>query len=157
MKDSVIEKQPARVLHELQDAARNYRIITSDEEIFHRTGAQIVSACRLQMTVSAWLQNWDLAVEYVRKWCVDNADRLAIVLVDFRSGKTVFYVAPRSDTFDGDLADRQSELDLWLNTRGAIGYAETRQIPPWDLKKFVSSEALRVWPTDQTAPPEANK
>jgi hypothetical protein len=137
------------VIHQLQHAAQQYRIITADEEIIQRTGEQIVRACQLQMSASAWQQNFALVVDYVAQWCRERLDRVALALVDLRSEKTVFYIVPKSDQYDFDLGLEQSKLDIFLNTRGAIGYAETRQIPAWELDRFVADKAYRVWPTDQ--------
>ncbi len=138
----------ANVIHELQHAAQQYRLITSNEEIIQRTGAQIVIACQLHINAAAWQQNFAIAVEEVRQWCKDHPNKIALVLVDLRSDKTVFYVIPRSDEFDFELAQQQTDLNISLNTRGAIGYVETRQIPPWEIARFVGENAYRVWPND---------
>ena len=69
-------------------------------------------------------------------------------LVGVRSDKTIFYIVPRSDEYDFDLGREQAELDIFLNTRGGIGYAETRQVPVWELQRFISPDAYRLWPKD---------
>ena len=138
----------AKVIHELQHAAQQYRIITSDEEVLQQTGQQIVRACKLQMSESAWFQNVALVCDHVRDWCEQRKANVALVLVDFRSDKTIFYIIPTSQQHDFQLGDEQADLDIFVNTRGAIGYAETRQIPSWEIDRFVSPQAYRVWPLD---------
>jgi hypothetical protein len=137
-----------KVIHELQHAAQQYRIITVNEEIILRTGEQIVRACQLQISASAWQQNFSLMAEHVSKWCEKRRSEISLALVDLRSEKIVFYFVPRSDQFDFNLATEQAELDIFLNTRGAIGYTESRQVPGWELDRFVSDRAFRVWPPD---------
>jgi len=142
------QKGEIKVIHELQNAAHQYRIITADEEIIQRTSEQIVRACQLQISASAWQQNFSLMVEYVAAWCVQRTAEVTLALVDLRSEKIVFYIVPKSEQFDFKLATEQAELDIYLNTRGAIGYTETRQVPGWELDRFVSDRAYRVWPPD---------
>lgn len=139
-------KNSVSVIHQLQHAAQQYRIITTDEEIILRTGEQIVRACQLQISANAWAQNFHLMLEHVARWCEERKGKIALALVELRSGKVVFYFIPKSEFFDFGLADDEADLDIFLNTRGAIGYAESRQIPGWEIDRFVSSEAFRVWP-----------
>lgn len=136
------------VIHQLQHATRQYRIITSEEEIILRTGEQIVRACQLEMNVSAWNQNFRLMAAHVAKWCADRPDKVAMALVELRSDKTVFYIIPVLDHYDFDLGGEQADLDIFLNTRGGIGYSETRQVPLWELDRFVSNSAYLVFPRE---------
>jgi hypothetical protein len=147
--NSTSQTQVGSTIDVRQHAARLYRIITADEEIIERTGEQIVQACKLQMNVSAWRQNFDAAVERVGQWCRQHADHVSVALVTLRSNKIVFYVIPISEQYDFDLGEAQADLDIYLNTRGAIGYAETRQIPGWEMERFVPPTAYRVFPTDE--------
>lgn len=146
--NSTIKGHASNTIDVRQHAAKLYRIITADEEIIERTGEQIVQACKLQMNVSAWRQNFAAAVGYVRQWCGQHADRLSVALVILRSDKIVFYVIPVGEQYDFDLGEAQADLDMYLNTRSAIGYAETRQIPGWEMERFVPPTAYRVYPTD---------
>ena len=91
----------------------------------------------------------DAVVEYVVQWCRERSDRVSELFVESRVGKTLFYIVPRSDEYNFELGFEQSKLDLYLNRHGAIGYAETRQIPGWDLDTFVGHKAHRIWTTDQ--------
>jgi hypothetical protein len=141
-------KAPINTIHELQHAARHFRIITSNEEIIQQTGEQIVRACQLQISVGAWYQNFELMVQHVAAWCEERSEKLLAGLVNLRNDKTVFYIVPRSEEYDFDLGREQAELDIYLNTRGGIGYAETRQVPAWEIQRFVSQDAYRVWPKE---------
>jgi hypothetical protein len=55
---------------------------------------------------------------------------------------------PKGERFDFDLAENQADLDIYLNTRAGIGYVESRQVPGWEIERFVSTDARRVWPKD---------
>ena len=143
------EKLPVAVIDERQHAARQYRIIISGEDIIQRTGEQIVRACQLQISASAWYQNFDLMAKHVAQWCEERAAKMVAGLVGVRSDKTVFYIIPQQDEYDFDLGSEQAALDIFLNTRGGIGYAETRQIPVWEMQRFVPPDAYRVWPNDK--------
>jgi hypothetical protein len=136
-------------IHELQHAAKQFRIITTDEEIIQRTGEQIVRACQLQMGVAAWSQNFNLMCQHVAEWCADRGERLIAALVSLRTDKLVFYIVPASDHYDFDLGRAQADLDIYLNTRGGVGYVETKQVPAWEMQRFVPQNAYRVWPKDQ--------
>jgi len=129
----------------LQHAAKQYRVITADEEILQQTGEQIVRACQLQMSASRWHQNFNLMVDYVREWCKERADRVAFALVELKSNKTIFFIIPKSVQFDFDLGYAQADLDIYLNTRGGIGYTESRQVPSWEVDRFVGASALRIY------------
>jgi len=139
----------AAVIDERRHAATQYRIITSGEEILQRTGEQIVRACQLHISAAAWYQNFDLMAKHVAQWCADRADKIVAGLVAVRTDKTIFYIIHRNDEYDFDLGSQQADLDIFLNTRGGIGYAETRQVPGWEMDRFVSADAYRVWPPDQ--------
>lgn len=143
-----LPKSSVSTIHELQDAARQFRIITSGEDIIQRTGEQVVRACQLQMSVAAWQQNFDLMVQHVEAWCKERADRVLAALVALRSDKIVFYIIPKSEGYDFGLGREQADLDIHMNTRGGIGYAETRQVPRWEFARFVPHDAFRVWPRD---------
>lgn len=136
----------SHIIHQLQHAARQYKIITSNEDIITRTGEQIVRACQLEMNVSAWNQNFKLMADHLEQWCKDRSDKVALALIELRNDKTVFYVIPVQDHYDFILGSDQSELDIYINTRGGIGYAETRQIPLWEIDRFVSKSAYRIFP-----------
>ena len=138
----------AGVIHEKIHAVAQYRIITANEDIIQRTGEQIVSACQLQITVSAWKQNFDLMAAHFHDWCESRTERVALGLVTLRTDKTVFYIVPKGDQFDFDLGMEQAELDIFFNTRGGIGYAESRQVPGWELDRFVGQPAFRIFPRD---------
>jgi hypothetical protein len=142
------EKTPkmAGTIHEIIHAKTQYRLITANEEFIQRTGEQIVRACQLEINNSAWQQNFSLAVQHVIKWCKEH--KVLLGLVDLRSDKIVFYFVPKGDQFDFDLSQQQADLDIFLNTRSEIGYTETRQVPQWELDRFVSERALRFWPIE---------
>ncbi len=141
-----VGERSTQVIHQLQHATQQYRIITSNEEIILRTGEQIVQSCQLEMNVVAWSQNFKLMADHVKEWCENRAARIAMALVELRNDKTVFYIIPAQDHYDFDLGGEQAELDIFLNTRGGIGYAETRQVPIWELDRFVSSAAYLIFP-----------
>ncbi|MCL2649056.1 MAG: hypothetical protein FWD61_18995 [Phycisphaerales bacterium] len=146
MSSQTVSPSSASVIHELQHAAKQYRVITTDEEILQQSGEQIVRACKLQMNASRWHQNFNLMVEHVREWCKERANQIAFALVELRSDKTVFFVIPRSEQYDFDLGLEQARLDIYLSTRGGIGYTETRQVPGWEVDRFVGQQAFLIYP-----------
>lgn len=137
-----------KVIDERQDAAAQYRIITADEDIIHRTAEQLARASKMQMTAEVWADNFWSMVEHVQGWAEQRKARLQQVVVEFRSDKVVFGIIPACDEYDFDLGFEQAELDTYMNTRGNIGYVETRQVPRWDVTTFVCPSAWRVWPAE---------
>jgi len=146
MSSHTVSSSEASVIHELQHAAKQYRVITTDEEILQQSGEQIVRACKLQMNVSAWQQNFNLMVEHVREWCKERADRVAFALVELRSNKTIFFIIPKSEQYDMQLGLAQAQLNIDMTTRGGIGYSEARQVPGWEVDRFVGASAFRIYP-----------
>jgi hypothetical protein len=138
--------KPVGVIDERQDAAAKYRIITAGEEIITRTAEQLARASKIQIGAEVWADNFWRMIEHVRQWADLRKDKLHRVVVVFRSDKVVFGIVPRSDSYDYDLGFEQAELDIHLNTRGNIGYIETRQIPHWDETTFIPPEAWQAWP-----------
>ena len=146
MANDTVTPSDVAVIHAFQDAAKQYRVITEDEEILHQTGEQIVRACKLQMNASVWHQNFNMMADHVREWCRERADRIAFALVELRSNKTIFFIIPRSEQYDMKIGLEQAQLEIYLSTRGGIGYTETRQVPGWEVDRFVGSSAFRIYP-----------
>jgi hypothetical protein len=135
-------------IHELQHAVEKYRIITQSEDILERSGAQLVAACKLQVSAEVWADNFNHAIRAVQEWARQWSADVAAILVEIRTDKVVFFIVPTSETFNFRLAEAQSDLDHDLLTRFGIGYVESRQIPGDELDRFVSPLALRVWPAE---------
>jgi len=65
-----------------------------------------------------------------------------------RSNKVIVFIVPKSEQYDFELGGLQADLDVMLNTSGAIGYAETRQIPAWEIERFLGSNAVQIYPLE---------
>jgi hypothetical protein len=136
------------VIDERRHGNLPYRIITANEDIINLSGEQLVRACRMEISSEVWQDNFWKMISHIRDWARDHHDSLDRILIDFCNDKVVFFLVPKSERFDFDLGFAQAELDVYLNTRGNIGYAETRQIPSWDIETFVSRNARIVWPEE---------
>lgn len=143
----------AYAIHEVIHGEKPFRLISRNEEIVETTGEAIVRACQLDFSSRVWQDNLFKMIDYVRQWCGERQGVVQLVVADFRTDKIVFHLCPTSETYDFDLGIAQAELSAYLNTRGNIGYVELRQVPRWDIGRFVSDTALRIWPTgeEQTA------
>lgn len=142
--------RPVRgVIDERQHADQTYRLIDKDEEFYEHTGSQIIRACKMQINAQVWASNFRKTMEIVRAWAEKLRDRVAFVVVESRSDKVIFFVVPQSEEFDFDLGFAMADLDVTLNTQCNIGYAETRQVPGWDVSTFVSDQAHLLWPVKE--------
>jgi len=144
-------KSPSKVIDQRQHAADTYRLIDNNEEFYERTGEQIVRACKMQISVQVWADNFRATLNTIYHWADGQPGKIEKILCEPRSDKVIFFVVPTSDEFDFDLGFAQATLDVTLNTQCNIGYAETRQVPRWDLKTFVSPEAMMIWSAPGTS------
>lgn len=139
------ENAATSVIHELQHAQKKYRVITSSEEILHRSGEQLVRACQLHISAEVWVDNFKRMESYVMEWCGKRPTAIAAMLVEVRTNKVVFWIVPLSEEYNFDLGFELAELDIYLSSQGGIGYCETRQVPYWDLMSFVPADSQMRW------------
>ena len=131
-------------LHEAQDAERRIVIHPKDDDLFVRTGRQVIESCRLRISVDLWLNELTGMIEAVQEWAAGHADRVAACYCAAGGSKTVLFFVPASERFDFDLADALTELNGRLVREFNVGMVEVRQIPATEIERFVDPESARL-------------
>jgi hypothetical protein len=138
--------QPTNV-HEIyaHEAYRRYKIIDLKGSEIERTAQELVEASKLLNNRDLWVANFRATVNTVRAWCDDVRSKVRTALVDVRSNKVLFYFVPSSESYDLELGDKMTDLEISLSAGAGIGYVETLQVPERSLERFVDGRSLMVW------------
>ncbi|MCC7290763.1 MAG: hypothetical protein IT449_01730 [Phycisphaerales bacterium] len=140
------QKNVHHKITESSDGDKPYLLHPEDDNLFVRTGRQIIQACRLGISVEVWLDELKSVTEFVRVWAADSAGRVRSCYCAPRGSVLLLFFCPSSPTFDFELADRLAELNLELNQKFNLGAVEVHQVPLGELDRFVDTEsALLVY------------
>jgi hypothetical protein len=113
------------------------------DELFTRTGRQVIEACRLGISIEVWLHECEDMLRSVVKWIEGQAGRVrSCYAVPRDAGISLFFV-PTSDTFDFDLADELAKLNRKLVQSYNVGTVEVHQVPDDELDRFLVPENSR--------------
>jgi len=115
----------------------------TDNDLFVRTGRQVIEACQLSIGIHVWLEELKEMLAFVERWCVQREAQIAGCVAEGRGSKVLILFIPRGDTFNFDLASELAVLNRQLVTTFNIGYVELGQIPSSDLHRFVDPEKAR--------------
>lgn len=139
--DNQIGRRP--YVREDADADRQYVFHPKDDDLFIRTGRQVIYACRLDISIEVWTQECESMYEEVSNWAAQRADRiLACYAVPRGIGIGLFFV-PRSESFDFDLAEELADLTSKLVRTYNVGPVEIHQIPDDEKVRFIGSNTAR--------------
>ncbi len=140
-----MEKKSAIHVRESQDGDRNFVFHLSDNDLFVRTGRQLIEACQLNISIDLWKQELDLMFAYVMDWCGKKHIHVRTCLCEPRRARLVLHFIPKSDGFDFDLADGITELDCYLSRNFKnVGLVEAGQIPWAEMERFVNPNLFFV-------------
>jgi hypothetical protein len=131
-------------------ATRPFVFHPEDNDLFVRTGRQIIADSRLGISVQVWFEECQAMFTRVREWLASRSEGVsACYAVPRGAGMGLFFV-PRQDSFDFDLADQIVELNVELERSFNVGPVETHQVPACELDRFiVSGTAHQVYPHAQ--------
>lgn len=131
---------------ESSDGDKPYLLHPEDDNLFVRTGRQIIHACRLGISVEVWLDELRSLTEFVRVWSAGRSERVRSCYCAPRGSVLLLFFSPSSPTFDFELADGLAELNLELNQKFNLGAVEVHQVPLNEIDRFVDTEsALLVY------------
>ena len=134
-----MEKKSAVHVRELQDGNRDFVFHLSDNDLFVRTGRQLIEACQLNISIDLWRQEPDLMFAHVKDWCEKKDNYVRACLCEPRRARLVLHFIPKSEGFDFDLADGIAELDSYLSRNYKnVGLVEAGQIPWNEMDRFVN-------------------
>ena len=131
-------------IHE-HESQRKYKLIDRENNEMERTAGELFQANCLLTNRDLWVGNFSATVKRVWEWCQERRDRLSLALVDLRSRKIAFYFVPVSSSYDMELGNAMTDLEVEIRGSSGIGRVETFQIPAGSLDRFVGPNALAVW------------
>ena len=144
-----------RHIREEQDGESQYVLHPLDNDLFLRTGRQVIDGCRLGISIEVWFHECDSMFEDVAKWAADRSDRIsACYAVPRGVGMCLFFV-PVSESFDFDLADQLAELNSRLVRTFCVGPVEINQIPADEKARFIAPNTAREIYPHADRPPQA--
>jgi hypothetical protein len=134
-----------------KDGQRQYVLHPDDNDLFVRTGKQIIEAGRLSISIGVWLDELKEMQSLVREWCAARADKIQACLAVGRGAKILLFFIPTGTQFNFDLADELAELNRELVTSFNLGMIEVGQVPQAELERFIDIETARlVYGTSET-------
>ena len=121
------------------DGEREFVFHPKDNDLFVRTGRQVIYGCRLDISIEVWFKECDAMFEDISRWAAKRADRiLACYAVPRGVGIGLFFV-PRSESFDFDLSEDLADLTSKLMHTFNVGPVEIHQIPDGEKSRFIGS------------------
>jgi len=143
--DAMDTQNDAIHLNERRDGDARVVIHPGDNDVFVRTGKQVIEACRLDISIELWLSELATMQGFVREWAGQRAGKIRSCFIVGRGSKVVIFVAPQGEQFDFDLADEMTMLDAQVSQYN-IGPVDLRQVPWSEMDRFVNPErAMHVY------------
>lgn len=140
-------------IREDTDCEKQYVIHPEDNDLFVRTGRQVIEGCRLSISVEVWLEECHSMFEHVHQWATERSDAVKCCYGAPRGAGLAFFVVPKADEFNFDLADELAELSIALKQYN-VGTVELYQIPTGEIERFVAKETARLVYRDAGSAPE---
>ena len=139
-----------------RDGGRPFVLHPDDDDLFVRTGRQVIDACRLGISIDVWLEELTSLAGELRAWATERSTKVRACYLTTRSSRVVAFVAPTSPNFDFDLADELAVLNTALLRKFNVGMIELHQVPWGELDRFLDTETARlVYGEHPTRPPQA--
>jgi hypothetical protein len=129
--------QEAVRLTEGQDDQRQFIINPGDDDLFVRTGKQVIDACRLGISVEVWFHELSSMLQHVRQWTQNRKEAVRACFCVPRGTRVVLFFIPTSGQFNFDLADQLAKLNGELVKQFNVGMVEVGQIPWDELDRFL--------------------
>ena len=142
-------------INEAKDGEASYVLHPDDNDLFFRTGKQIIESCQLGISIEVWIDELNSMVEHVRAWASGKNDRVRTCYCTPKGTTVVLFFSPNSAAFDFDLADCLSVLNLELIQKFNVGMVEVHQIPWNEIDRFVDTESTKLIYGEHFKPPAA--
>lgn len=139
-------------LHVRDDGGCEVVLHPEDNDLFVRTGKQVIDACRLGISVEVWVEEVTAMLGHVRAWAEAQNGRVRAAYCVPRGTRVVLFFVPASDAFDFDLADALAAINVELMKRFNVGTIEVRQVPWSEVDRFLDTSRFRAVYGDQAEP-----
>ena len=132
-------------IHAQRGADRQFLFHPADNDVFVRTGRQIIDACRLTISVEVWLDELEEMMKFVRTWCADNRTVRGCICSP-RAARVMLFFVPTSTTFNFDLADQLTDLDIHISREFHLGSDEVSEVPLGQADRFlIPEESIEIY------------
>ncbi len=138
-----VQKGQNAIHIDARDGERPVLLHPDNDDLFVRTGRQVIEACRLGISIELWLSEFNAMLEEARHWAEQRAAKVRACFCAPVNSRVVLYFVPNSKSFDFDLADGLAELNAELVKRFNVGMVEIHQVPWEELDRFVDIESSR--------------
>ncbi|MBI5763184.1 MAG: hypothetical protein HZA51_06635 [Planctomycetes bacterium] len=142
MSDSPTQHDAIRI-SEARDGASQVILHPQDNDLFIRTGRQVIESCRLGISVDLWLEEMESMQRNVAAWCAERANSIASCYCFPRGPQICLFVSPIGSTYDFDLAEQLTDLNLTLLREYNVGTVEVYQVPHAELNRFIDPQTAR--------------
>lgn len=130
-------------IREESDSDRQVVFHPENDDLFVRSGKQVIDACRLDIGLDLWLKEFGGVFAEVKKWSSERSEHLRSCYCSPGVGKVVFFFTPKSEAFDFELGDELAVLNHRLYTSFGIGAVELHQIPWKEIDRFLDEGKSR--------------
>ena len=129
-----------------RDAQRSVVFHPESNDLFIRTGKQVIEDCQLAISLSVWMDELNSLLREMGDWAAGQSQLLRSCYCSPVRGRLTFFFAPKAEQFDFDLADLLVNLSLSLRQKYNVGSFELLQAPWSDWDRFVNIEsAVRIY------------
>jgi len=108
------------------------------DDIIMRTGKQIIEACELRTSLDLWRHEFNDMLEFVKTECQKFARQVDACFLSPRGAKLLLVFIQTSPSFDFDLADKLTEVEITLQNKFNVGFTEVMQVPISEADRFIN-------------------
>ncbi len=138
-------KKARQHIREEEDGSRQFVFHPEEDELFTRTGKQVIAGGRLTISIEVWFAELRTMFDHVVRWIQTEglASKIAAVDAVPRGAKVSLFFVVQGESYDFDLSDRLAELNRTLVTCFNIGMIELHQLPGSEVSRFLDPEKTR--------------
>jgi hypothetical protein len=144
MSESSQTSNKAIDINETRDAERPVLLQPATNDLFVRTGRQVIEACQLSISVEVWLDELQNMLAQVSQWCTERSDKISFCAAVARGSKVILFFTPNGSAFNFDLADDLTDLNRQIVTGYNLGMIEVAQIPLAEIERFFDPMAAKL-------------
>ncbi|MGD2110508.1 MAG: hypothetical protein PVI86_14095 [Phycisphaerae bacterium] len=137
------KNRTCRKIDAQEDGERQFLLSPEDNDLFVRTGNQVINACRLDISVELWMEELKAMCAQVNDWATSRSGRIESCYCVPQGSRIAMFFAPKSESFDFSLADELAELNLDLRNDYNVGTVQTQQIPWNEAQRFIHPQTAR--------------
>jgi len=116
----------------------------ADNDLFVRTGKQVIASCQLSIGLEVWLDELAAMGRRVHEWCHERRDRVRACYCAPRGPRIVYFFMPPADCFDFAMAEALADLGMELDAGFNVGTVELHQVPWKESGRFVDPSSAKL-------------